>query len=175
MDHDQAVLSSMMASISDIAGKPGNTTLKFEPFLLHVETRNLERARDLVALGLRSGFRESGIVFGRRYIVALRCSVRLEIPIVHQGKKLVTDEYIAFLADEVARKFARNREKIATLYAAVTAALGAEAGVGSISAVATSQESDDWAVLTVRPFLNPPPLTTRTSLVKWRRPSGKNS
>lgn len=57
--------------------------LKFEPFVVHVECVDLSSAKALLATALRSGLKHSGISSAgpKRYIVALRGSQRLEVPI----------------------------------------------------------------------------------------------
>ncbi|XP_073859782.1 tRNA wybutosine-synthesizing protein 3 homolog isoform X10 [Macaca fascicularis] len=44
----------------------GDATLKFEPFILHVQCQQLQDARILHSVAIDSGFRNSGITVGKR-------------------------------------------------------------------------------------------------------------
>jgi tRNA(Phe) wybutosine-synthesizing methylase Tyw3 len=67
-------------------------TLLVEPFLLHVQCRDLDAARRLMLVAMSSGFRESGIGVGGKgkIVVGVRSTAgRLEVPLVHAGRPLV--------------------------------------------------------------------------------------
>lgn len=111
-------------------------TLKFEPFVLHVEVRtassyplppcvtlsahqplpevrNLEAASILLAAATQAGLRESGIAtVNKRIMVAVRGSIRLEVPLVHDGRLLVGDQYILHLAELGNKKMTDNFARI---------------------------------------------------------------
>jgi hypothetical protein len=48
---------------------------------------------------------------GKRNIVGVRCSIRLEVPIVQAGRMLVTDDYLRFLTVLANKKMELNRQR----------------------------------------------------------------
>lgn len=48
---------------------------------------------------------------GKRNIVGVRCSIRLEVPIVQAGRTLVTDDYLRFLTTLSNKKMELNRQR----------------------------------------------------------------
>jgi len=48
---------------------------------------------------------------GKRNIVGVRCSIRLEVPIVQAGHTLVTDDYLRFLTGLANKKMELNRQR----------------------------------------------------------------
>nr|POF15837.1 trna wybutosine-synthesizing protein 2/3/4 [Quercus suber] len=57
--------------------------LRFEPLIVAVECKDLASAQSLVSTARSAGFRESDITNAnnKRVIVAIRCSIRLEVPL----------------------------------------------------------------------------------------------
>ncbi|XP_063656424.1 tRNA wybutosine-synthesizing protein 3 homolog isoform X2 [Pan troglodytes] len=68
----------------------GDATLKFEPFVLHVQCRQLQDAQ----------------------ILAVRSTHGLEVPLSHKGKLMVTEEYIDFLLNVANQKMEENKKRI---------------------------------------------------------------
>ncbi|XP_073859778.1 tRNA wybutosine-synthesizing protein 3 homolog isoform X7 [Macaca fascicularis] len=68
----------------------GDATLKFEPFILHVQCQQLQDAR----------------------ILAVRSTHGLEVPLSHKGKLMVTEEYIDFLLNVANQKMEENKKRI---------------------------------------------------------------
>lgn len=52
----------------------GVMTLKFEPFILHVQCRDLDCAKRLLTISSDTGFRNSGFTFGKagKVVLAIR-------------------------------------------------------------------------------------------------------
>lgn len=97
-------------------------TLKFEPIIMHVCARTIGSATEFLGQAMACGFKESGIVLSKRHataIVAVRTSLRLEIPIaVIEGGKLirkVDPSYLYWLQDIVNERFKENNAKILRL------------------------------------------------------------
>lgn len=73
--------------------------LKMEPMILHVECRDLDTAIDLLHKALSAGFRNSGLTCNkadcRRWIVAIRSTIKLDIPIFDEaGDKLLLHRWV---------------------------------------------------------------------------------
>ncbi|XP_055222923.2 tRNA wybutosine-synthesizing protein 3 homolog isoform X2 [Gorilla gorilla gorilla] len=92
----------------------GDATLKFEPFVLHVQCRQLQDAQILHSMAIDSGFRNSGITVGKRgkIMLAVRSTHGLEVPLSHKGKLMVTEEYIDFLLNVANQKMEENKKRI---------------------------------------------------------------
>ena len=49
---------------------------------------------------------------GKRNIIAVRCSIRMEVPVADNGKLLVSDEYLGYLVEQANMKFDANKTRI---------------------------------------------------------------
>ncbi|XP_037682834.1 tRNA wybutosine-synthesizing protein 3 homolog isoform X2 [Choloepus didactylus] len=81
-----------------------DTILKFEPFVLHVQCRQLQDAQ----------------------ILAVRSTHGLEVPLSHKGKLMVTEEYIDFLVNIANQKMEENKRRIERFYNCLQHALEKE-------------------------------------------------
>ncbi|XP_062960722.1 tRNA wybutosine-synthesizing protein 3 homolog isoform X1 [Cynocephalus volans] len=106
----------------------GDAILKFEPFVLHVQCRQLQDAQILHSVAIDSGFRNSGITVGKRgkTILAVRSTHGLEVPLSHKGKLMVTEEYIDFLLNIANQKMEENKKRIERFYNCLQHALERE-------------------------------------------------
>ncbi|XP_020039651.1 tRNA wybutosine-synthesizing protein 3 homolog isoform X2 [Castor canadensis] len=106
----------------------GDAVLKFEPFVLHVQCRQLEDAQILHSVAVDSGFRNSGITVGKRgkTMLAVRSTHGLEVPLSHKGKLMVTEEYIDFLLKIANQKMEENKKRIERFYNCLQHALERE-------------------------------------------------
>lgn len=85
---------------------------RFEPLIIAVECKDIEAAQFLVSLAISSGFRESGITsVNRRVIIAIRCSIRLEVPLGDTEKIMVSSEYVKYLVELANEKMEVNRKR----------------------------------------------------------------
>lgn len=106
----------------------GDAILKFEPLVLHVQCRQLQDAQILHSVAIDSGFRNSGITVGKRgkTMLAVRSTHGLEVPLSHQGKLMVTEEYINFLLKIANQKMEENKKRIERFYHCLQHALEKE-------------------------------------------------
>ncbi|KAJ9566092.1 hypothetical protein OSB04_002058 [Centaurea solstitialis] len=90
-----------------------NLVFRFEPLIIAVECKDVISAQKLVSLAISCGFRESGItsVSSKRIIVAIRCSIRLEVPLGDTGKIMVSREYLNYLVGIANEKMEANRKR----------------------------------------------------------------
>lgn len=85
---------------------------RFEPLILAVECKDLSSAQSLVSVAIASGFRESGITsVSKRVIIAIRCSIRLELPLGNTQKIMVSPEYVRYLVGVANEKMEANRKR----------------------------------------------------------------
>ena len=92
---------------------------RFEGFVLHLEANNLENAKKILQVGLACGFKNSGIVVGKRFIVGIRGTIKLDSPITKDGKYIVSNEYVQLLADLSNSKFEENQKRIDSFHEGV--------------------------------------------------------
>nr|XP_044994160.1 tRNA wybutosine-synthesizing protein 3 homolog isoform X2 [Jaculus jaculus] len=106
----------------------GDAVLKFEPFVLHVQCRQLQDAQTLHSVAIDSGFRNSGITVGRRgkIMLAVRSTHGLEVPLSHKGKLMVTEDYIDFLLNIANQKMEENKKRIERFYNCLQCAMERE-------------------------------------------------
>ena len=73
--------------------------LKMEPFILHVECRDIISARRMHQTAIANGFRNSGISISAtdRIIVAVRSTLKMDIPCIVDGVLIVKREQVECL------------------------------------------------------------------------------
>jgi hypothetical protein len=96
---------------------------KFEPFVLHVSCRSLSDGQRLLRVALAAGFKNSGMIVGRRITVAVRATLRLEVPVVFGGKSAVSDAYVMQLVRLSNEKLADNFGRIDRFFEELRGAL----------------------------------------------------
>ncbi|KAL2339187.1 hypothetical protein Fmac_013633 [Flemingia macrophylla] len=102
VSHDLAdpdsVLSLLFPSHSTHSELVSELVFRFEPLIVALECRDLHAAHSLVSLAISCGFRESGITSaGKRVIIAIRCSIRMEVPLGDTSNIMVTPQYVRYL------------------------------------------------------------------------------
>ncbi|XP_065192335.1 tRNA wybutosine-synthesizing protein 3 homolog [Sycon ciliatum] len=113
VSHDPVIPADVVAAVVSCP-EQGDAWLKFEPMVLHVQCQSLEAAQKLLVTSLGSGFRNSGIVLGRkqRYIMAVRSTHGMDVPLVISGKRRVSEEYVNLLCDLANDKMSENVQRI---------------------------------------------------------------
>ncbi|XP_062612113.1 tRNA wybutosine-synthesizing protein 3 homolog [Saccostrea cucullata] len=113
--HDEAVYNAALESLQNLTG---DSVLKFEPFVLHVQCRSLSNAQSMLSCAVASGFRNSGISIGNKgkIIVAVRSTHGLEVPLSQDGELLVTNKYIEKLIEIANTKIQENFLRIDRFY-----------------------------------------------------------
>ncbi|KAK9979656.1 hypothetical protein ABG768_013075 [Culter alburnus] len=103
----------------------GDATFKFEPFVLHIQCKQLEDAQLLHTVAINSGLRNSGITVGKKgkVIMAVRSTHCLEVPLSHRGNVLITDQYLDFLVGVANQKMEENLKRIKRFYECLQGAL----------------------------------------------------
>jgi tRNA(Phe) wybutosine-synthesizing methylase Tyw3 len=92
----------------------GLVTLKCEPFILHINCRDIESARSLHEVVTLCGFRESGIKLGnKKVILAVRTTANcMELPLAKGNSLLVNDSYLDLIIGECNARLASNFARI---------------------------------------------------------------
>jgi len=80
---------------------------------LHVACIDLSSGLKLLEKARIAGWKRSGLIAkGKRVILELMSTEKIEMPIMNNGKLLVDDNYLNLLVKEANRKLERAREKI---------------------------------------------------------------
>ncbi|XP_062088464.1 tRNA wybutosine-synthesizing protein 2/3/4 [Humulus lupulus] len=107
-----SVLNLLFRSESTPSDPPSDLVFRFEPLILAIECKDLSSAQFLVSLAIASGFRESGITSAsKRVIIAIRCSIRLELPLGNTQKLMVSPNYVQYLVGIANEKMEANRKR----------------------------------------------------------------
>nr|POE67462.1 trna wybutosine-synthesizing protein 2/3/4 [Quercus suber] len=117
VSHDPADTDSVLSLLfpdSATRSEPeleSELVLRFEPLIVAVECKDLASAQSLVSTARSAGFRESGITNAnnKRVIVAIRCSIRLEVPLGTTESVMVSPEFVRYLVRVANEKMEANR------------------------------------------------------------------
>ncbi|CAM0906040.1 unnamed protein product [Alopecurus aequalis] len=94
-------------------GAGDELVFRFEPMIVAVECRDVSAAASLVAAAIHAGFRESGITsLQRRAMVAIRSSIRMEVPLGLTDELVVSPEYIRYLVSIANSKMEANKKRM---------------------------------------------------------------
>jgi tRNA wybutosine-synthesizing protein 3 len=91
---------------------------KQEPFILHVSSKNIEKAYELLNIARKSGFKHSGIflINDKRVMVEIVGNEKIETIVSKNRKLLVSKEYFYNLVKEANEKLKKVRNRIDIFY-----------------------------------------------------------
>ena len=159
VNHDPADVDDIIAAVrkklgEDTEGETGDETashgktpisttpvdpectlvMRFEPFILSVEASSVETGGKFVAAARDAGFRESGITGNdKRVVCSIRCSIRMETPVVSRGVRLVSDNGIRELVRIANEKWDANVARAKRLEERIEKVFGDEMDTGGSS------------------------------------------
>ena len=124
---ENALITKVKESLSSTEKKK-TLTLRFEPFILAVETKDEYTAQMFVKCARDAGYRESGVVStvndesnstsaSGRIISSARCSIRMEALVAKDGEMLLGDEGLKILVEECNKKMRANWERADRFFA----------------------------------------------------------
>lgn len=112
VSHDLISFQQLKNILSNIKDKK-RIYFKFDPCILHIACRDFEKAQKIHDIAKLSGWKRCGIITsGKRVIVELNASDRIEFPIMNQGKILVDDNFLKLIVKESNKKLKLSWEKI---------------------------------------------------------------
>lgn len=105
---------------------------KYEPFIVHVQCFDLEKARSMLNLANSAGCRNSGITLGKpdKFMLAMRSTSSMEVPVYCDTRFEVSDSYIEFLCEESNRRMLDNSERLSQLQNAIESFLKSKEDIG---------------------------------------------
>jgi tRNA wybutosine-synthesizing protein 3 len=91
-----------------------NLWISVQPPILHIACKTLEDAFNLIKIARECGFKHSGILSFEidRYVVELNSSVRLDIPLIHEGKIVFNFDKIDDLIFILNKNLKRAKESL---------------------------------------------------------------
>jgi tRNA wybutosine-synthesizing protein 3 len=108
----------------DATSHQGQITFKHEPFIMHIQCCGLNEAKRLLQIALECGYRESGIVLGKKCMVHVRTTAyMLELPLACGGELMVSKDYLKYLVKLANEKFAQNQLRTDKFFARIQEAL----------------------------------------------------
>ena len=144
VSHDPADAEEVLRAIAEAEAMDGGgggggcastLTLRFEPFILSVEARDVEHGAAFVKCARECGYRESGITAcEKRVICAARCQIRMEAPVRVGGTRIVDDDGVRTLVALANEKFDANAQRMERFYEGFQRLVRAEASTAAEAA-----------------------------------------
>jgi len=85
------------------------------PCILHVACKDLNSAHDLVNKAKLVGWKHSGIMSLKRFMVELHSTEKLEFPIIENRKLLVNDDFLRLIIKQASKRLEKTWKKIKNL------------------------------------------------------------
>lgn len=84
--------SAVIKIIREASTEWATISLKCEPLVLHISCSSLHEAQRLMKVVLGCGYKNSGMLVGKRIMVAVRSTLKLDIPVALEGNLMVSSE-----------------------------------------------------------------------------------
>tara|TARA_Y100000310_G_C20531998_1_gene738948 strand:- start:361 stop:921 length:561 start_codon:yes stop_codon:yes gene_type:complete len=113
VSHDLISFEGLKNQIKDLDKE---VKFKLDPPIIHVACESLEDAQELYDKAKIVGWKRSGLVaFGKRFVLELNSTEKLEFPVFADGKILVDDEFLKKIVEISNKKLEKGWEKIEKL------------------------------------------------------------
>ncbi len=111
--HDSVNYFDFKKDVDGILKTNKDVVLKFEPSILHIACRDINSMKELYEVAKNSGWKNVGAIsFSDNFILDIRSSERLEIPIIVDGTMIVDDNFLEICVKESNKKLKNCWEKI---------------------------------------------------------------
>lgn len=117
--------------------------LKFEPFILHIQTYDLTTAKELLRVAIDCGCRNSGMTFSsrERFLVAVRSTSTMEVPLSFGNQFQIEGSQLKFITDECNTRMCDNSFRLLKFQNAIETRLSKLSGRTSNNDISTSVRS----------------------------------
>jgi len=116
MYHDILNFEKLKKDLNELLKLKKTIRFKQEACILHVSCKTLLDAQKLYDKAKLAGWKRSGIIAtGRRFIVELNSTEKLEFPIIASGKILVDDNFLKIIVKKSNENLKKSWEKIERL------------------------------------------------------------
>jgi len=117
--HDLINLKKLKNDLDKIT-KRDLIKFKQEPCILHVACKDLEDAQKLLTKAKLAGWKKSGIIAsGKRFVVEMNATEKLEFLIMNKGKLLVNNEFLELIVKKCNENLKKSWGKIKKLEASL--------------------------------------------------------
>jgi tRNA wybutosine-synthesizing protein 3 len=90
--------------------------LRQETLIFHIACRTMDDARAILKIARDIGLIRSGIIADSNIIIVEICSTeKMDVPVVENGKLVVTEEYLELITKIANQRFSRGRDKLIKL------------------------------------------------------------
>ena len=116
--HDLINFKELKKNLQEILNFYKNESIKFkqEPPILHIACKRINDSKKLLRKAQLAGWKKSGIISsGKRIILELNSTEKLEFPIINNRKILVNDCFLKILVKKANKNFERFWKKIRKL------------------------------------------------------------
>lgn len=119
--HEKISFSQLRKELEKVGKRyKGLIYFKQEPCILHVACVDLNSGLKLLEKARIAGWKKSGLISkGKRIILELMSTEKLEMPIMDKGKLLVDNNYLKLIVREANKKLNRVRGKIKKFWSLV--------------------------------------------------------
>lgn len=113
--HSPVELSDVLECLQELPEE--DVWLRMEAPIIHICARDIYRAIELLKLANQAGFRRAGIIsLGKRIIVEIFSTERLDVPIASDSKLLIPTEYLGHIVNTANNKLKNSRKKLKKIY-----------------------------------------------------------
>lgn len=113
--HDLVSLRELKKDLDNLGNKEF-IKFKQEPPILHVVCKDLKSAQKMYDIAKLAGWKHCGIIAtGRRFVVELSSSGKIEFPIMKNGKVLVDDNFLKIVLKQANENLKKSWERIERL------------------------------------------------------------
>ncbi|MAG39246.1 hypothetical protein CMO90_04130 [Candidatus Woesearchaeota archaeon] len=111
--HEEANSKELIDTVNNISNVDGDVWLRQEPAILHVATKTLDDASNVLRIARRVGFKRNGVFeIKKRVLIELVSTERIDAILIINGKLLVSEDYLNVLVEEANKKLRKTWLKI---------------------------------------------------------------
>lgn len=107
--HDEVYVDDIIKAAKK--GKKTTWLITYPP-IIHVACSNLASAERLMNMANNAGFRRSGLISLKKFVVEISSLERLELPIAISGEMILDDKVIKIMVNFANKKLLRGKEKL---------------------------------------------------------------
>jgi tRNA wybutosine-synthesizing protein 3 len=112
VSHDKITHKVLLGALDKIQYS-GLVRFKQEPCILHVACRDLKSAEEMLRFAHLSGWKRSGIISsGKKFVVEMMGTDKLEFFVMDKGRVLVNDSYLMLVVKKSNENLDKSWEKI---------------------------------------------------------------
>jgi tRNA wybutosine-synthesizing protein 3 len=92
----------------------GELWMKVEPFILHIGSDSIGNARKILAVMSKAGVKRGGMIVAKegKFLVELQGTQEMSVPLKHNEKILVQDDYLQWLVGKANSKLGKNYQML---------------------------------------------------------------